>query len=71
MRIRQPDSRYGSRSVRSCPARTAAASQMLAGLPEDERPSVWAEVEAGLEQFEGPDGFAGPCELLVVAATKG
>ena len=26
---------------------------------------VWAEVEQALKQFEGPDGFVGPCELLV------
>jgi SAM-dependent methyltransferase len=48
-----------------------ALHQMLAGLPDDERPGVWAEVEQALEQFEGPGGFVGPCELLVVAATKG
>jgi SAM-dependent methyltransferase len=47
-----------------------ALHQMLAGLPEPERPGVWADVEEALGQFEGPDGFVGPCELLVVAATK-
>jgi SAM-dependent methyltransferase len=47
-----------------------ALHQMLSGLPEDERPGVWAEVEDALSQFEGPDGFVGPCELLVAVATK-
>jgi hypothetical protein len=43
---------------------------MLASLAEPERELAWAEIEAGLRQFEGPDGFVGPCELLVGAATK-
>jgi SAM-dependent methyltransferase len=47
-----------------------ALHQMLAGLPEDERASAWDEVESALAQFEGPDGFVGPCELLVAGATK-
>jgi ubiquinone/menaquinone biosynthesis C-methylase UbiE len=47
-----------------------ALHAMLAGVPEDERQRVWAEIEDELRQFEGPDGFVGPCELLVGAATK-
>jgi SAM-dependent methyltransferase len=47
-----------------------ALHAMLAGVPEDERNAVWAEIEDALGQFEGPDGFVGPCELLVGAATK-
>jgi ubiquinone/menaquinone biosynthesis C-methylase UbiE len=47
-----------------------ALHAMLAGVPEAERSSVWAEIEEALRQFEGPDGFVGPCELLVGAATK-
>ena len=46
-----------------------ALHQMLAGLDADERAAVWAEIEAALEQFEGPEGFSAPCELLVAAAT--
>jgi hypothetical protein len=42
---------------------------MLAGLGDDEQTEAWAEIEAELRQFEGPDGFAGPCELLVAAGT--
>ena len=33
----------------------------------EERPGVWADIEAALARFEGPDGFVGPCELLVGA----
>ncbi len=47
-----------------------ALHQMLSGLPEADRDSVWQEIEEALGQFEGPDGFVGPCELLVGSATK-
>ena len=47
-----------------------ALHAMLATVPEGERGEVWAEIEDELRQFEGPEGFVGPCELLVGAATK-
>jgi len=47
-----------------------ALHQMLAGLPEAGREAAWAEVEGALREFEGPDGFVGPCELLVGAGTR-
>src|SRR5581483_4301349 len=43
-----------------------ALQQMLAGLPQQERESVWQEIEQALRQFEGPGGFEGACELLLV-----
>jgi SAM-dependent methyltransferase len=46
-----------------------ALHQMLAGLTEAQREETWSEIEAALREFEGPDGFAGPCELLVGAGT--
>jgi SAM-dependent methyltransferase len=46
-----------------------ALHQMLAGLGEAEREKTWAEVEEMLAEFEGPEGFVGPCELLVGAGT--
>jgi hypothetical protein len=30
---------------------------------------VWQEIEAALEQFDTLEGFVGPCELRIVAAT--
>jgi hypothetical protein len=42
---------------------------MLAGLDDAGRAAAWDEVATALAAFEGPDGFAGPRELLVVAAT--
>ncbi len=47
-----------------------ALHQMLSGLPEDQREEAWAEIGEALAQFEGPDGFTGPCEMLVVTGTK-
>ena len=47
-----------------------ALHQMLAGLAKPEQEEAWAEIEAALREFEGPDGFVGPCELLVGAGTN-
>jgi ubiquinone/menaquinone biosynthesis C-methylase UbiE len=47
-----------------------ALHQMMSGLPETERESVWEEIERELGRFEGPDGFEGPCEMVVGAGTK-
>ena len=47
-----------------------ALHQMLAGLPDAERPAVWDEIAAALARFETGGRFVGPCELLVASATK-
>lgn len=47
-----------------------ALHQMLAGVPEAERPSVWDEIEQELKKFEGADGFVGPCEMVVAIGIK-
>jgi SAM-dependent methyltransferase len=47
-----------------------ALHQMMAGLSEPEREATWAEIEEALRGYEGPDGFVGPCEVLVGAGTK-
>jgi ubiquinone/menaquinone biosynthesis C-methylase UbiE len=47
-----------------------ALHQMLSGLPESERGAVWEEIEEELRQFEGADGFEGPCEMVVGAGAK-
>lgn len=47
-----------------------ALHQMLATVPEAERGGVWGEIEEALRQFEGPQGFVGPCELLVASGVK-
>jgi ubiquinone/menaquinone biosynthesis C-methylase UbiE len=47
-----------------------ALHQMLAGLSEGERASVWEEIASTLRQFETTDGFVGPCEMLVAVGVK-
>jgi ubiquinone/menaquinone biosynthesis C-methylase UbiE len=47
-----------------------ALHQMLAGVNEAERESVWEEITSELRQFEGTNGFVGPCEMLVAVGTK-
>ena len=43
---------------------------VLSGLPEHAREAAWDEVGAALKEFEGPDGFTGPCRLLVGAGRR-
>ena len=47
-----------------------ALHQMMSGLSQPERESVWEEIERELRQFEGPNGFEVPCEMLVGAGAK-
>ncbi len=47
-----------------------ALHQMLAGLGDDERAAAWEEIHRELARFDGPDGFAGPCELIVAWGVK-
>jgi SAM-dependent methyltransferase len=47
-----------------------ALHQMLAGLDDDGKEAAWDEIATKLAAYEGPDGFVGPCELLVVGATN-
>jgi ubiquinone/menaquinone biosynthesis C-methylase UbiE len=47
-----------------------ALHQMLAGLDESGRDAAWNEIATALRAFEGPDGFAGPCELVIAVGTK-
>ncbi len=48
-----------------------ALHQMMSTLSEAERAETWEAIERELQQFEGPEGFVGPCELLVGAGTAG
>ena len=47
-----------------------ALHQMLAGLDQPGQEAVWDEIEARLAEFDGPDGFVGPCELLVAGGRR-
>ncbi len=47
-----------------------ALHQMLAGVNEAERESVWEEIANELRQFETADGFVGSCEMLIAVGAK-
>ena len=47
-----------------------ALHQMLAGLAPAQRDEVWQEIHTELSRFDGPEGFEGPCELIVAWGTK-
>jgi SAM-dependent methyltransferase len=46
-----------------------ALHQMLAGLDEAGAAAAWAQIHERLREHEGPGGFVGPCELIIVAGT--
>ena len=47
-----------------------ALHQMLSGLDDAGQQAAWDEIADRLAEFDGPDGFVGPCELLVVSGTR-
>lgn len=48
-----------------------ALHQMMAGLDDGGRAQVWRDIEAALQAYATPDGFVGPCEMLVAVGTVG
>ena len=47
-----------------------ALHQMLAGLDSEQQDLVWKEIEEALGAYETPEGFVGPCQLVVAGATR-
>ena len=47
-----------------------ALHQMMSGLSDEEKASVWEEIELALQTFETVDGFTGPCEMVVAVGEK-
>lgn len=47
-----------------------ALHQMMSGLSEQEKASVWEEIESELQKFESGNKFTGPCEMLVATGKK-
>jgi hypothetical protein len=47
-----------------------ALHQMLAGLDDRAKAEAWAEIEEALRGFESPNGFVGPCTLIIAAGQK-
>lgn len=44
--------------------------QMLSGLNDGAKETIWAEVTEAMRRFESIDGFESPCELLICSAEK-
>lgn len=47
-----------------------ALHQMMSGLTDTEKESVWDEIEQELRKFETEKGFIGPCEMVVAVGSK-
>jgi SAM-dependent methyltransferase len=47
-----------------------ALHQMMSSLSEQEKESVWQEIEEALTKFENENGFVGPCEMVVAVGQK-
>lgn len=47
-----------------------ALHQMMSGLSDEEKASVWEEIELELQAFETVEGFTGPCEMVVAVGEK-
>ena len=47
-----------------------ALHQMLASLTATEREATWDEIARDHRQFEGPEGFVGPCEMIIGVGVK-
>ncbi|WP_411273420.1 hypothetical protein [Daejeonella sp.] len=47
-----------------------ALHQMMSTLSDNDKDSVWNEIEVELKKFETENGFAGPCEMVVAVGEK-
>ena len=47
-----------------------ALHQMLGAMAPEDQTGVWAEIESALAEYDTDDGFVGPCELVIAAATR-
>jgi hypothetical protein len=47
-----------------------ALHQMLAGVDPSGRAAAWREIEEALMAYDDGAAFVGPCEMLVVSATR-
>ena len=47
-----------------------ALHQMLDTMSAEDQASVWDEIETALSQFNTPNGFVGPCELVIAGAAR-
>ncbi|MES2979841.1 MAG: class I SAM-dependent methyltransferase [Pseudomonadota bacterium] len=47
-----------------------ALLQMMSGMTQEGHDATWAEIESTLARFETPEGFVGPCEMLIGSGTR-
>lgn len=47
-----------------------ALHQMMSSLSDEEKNSVWEEIENELKKFESDNEFTGPCEMVVAVGEK-
>jgi ubiquinone/menaquinone biosynthesis C-methylase UbiE len=47
-----------------------ALHQLMSSLSDEEKASVWQEIEMELKKFESKSGFTGPCEMVVAVGEK-
>ncbi len=45
-------------------------NQMLSGLNDECKEKIWNEIVDAIKQFETPQGFESPCQLLICSAVK-
>ena len=57
-------------AIRSMRNSASDVSELMSRLNEAERELAWAEIEQQLRQFEGPNGFEAPGEVLIGVGTK-
>ena len=62
--------KHGTGCIRFEKESFGALHQMMSGLTETEKESVWEEIEQELKQFETDKGFVGPCEMVVATGEK-
>lgn len=49
---------------------SGSVMQMMAGVDEETQKEIWKEIEEAMQQFETPEGFESPSELLICSGTK-
>jgi len=57
-------------AIRSMRNSASDVSELMSRLNDADRELAWAEIEQQLRQFEGPNGFEAPGEVLIGVGTK-
>jgi hypothetical protein len=57
-------------AIRSMRNSASDVSELMNRLNDADRELTWAEIEQRLNQFDGPNGFDAPAEVLVGVGTK-